>query len=297
MEDNAKNAAPAAPPTAPTGWASGGFGAGLVLVVLPTSALVLGSHWFASNPIVGLPVVAVLGIVILFGTLALVSTLFARLGLDNQAEALALPSGSIRAFIALALIVLFALIAVMLFESLGDTIEIKGLTEEQKVALVKEPTNHITALIPTTCPAAPADAASAASCAPGSMTYTAHVQRLLDPDAGALSKQLLTLVGTLMTSAVSFYFASRATEATAKNVMAAMAAPDKTTDTDTSKAGADAPGSDAADDAAKAASKAKADEATPPDAGTDDHVDACHVPVVNPTPDEALPPARGGVTS
>ena len=110
MDDKPPVVAAAPSPASRVGGALGGaFGAGLVLVVLPSLALIWKLKWFAENPAVGLPIVAVFGIMILFGALSLVSTLFARLELDNKAEALALPAGSIRAFIALALIDLMRL--------------------------------------------------------------------------------------------------------------------------------------------------------------------------------------------
>jgi len=267
MDDTSTHSATAAQPVRrPASWTSGAFGAGLVLVVLPSAALVLGIQRFAAQPAVGLPIVAVLGIMILFGALALVSTLFARLGLDDRAEALGLPAGSIRAFIALALIVLFALISVMLFESYGDSVRIDNLSEEQKAALVKEPTNHVTAVVPQAC------AASAPACAPGTMVYTAYLTVSRGSESSDLSKQLLILVGTLMTSVVSFYFAARATEATTKNVIAAI-------------------GPQAKQDSTQAAT------APPTPADNEAHVDGCGAPVTAPTADQDLPPATGGVAS
>ena len=98
----------------------GAFGAGLALVVLPSAALIMFVATLEKHSMVGLPILAIFGIMILFGALALISTVFARLDLSAPAEALALPPGSIRAAIALALIVLFALISVMLYQSLSQ---------------------------------------------------------------------------------------------------------------------------------------------------------------------------------
>ena len=164
MGDETRESAAAGTP--PASHFSGAFGAGFVLVVLPGVALVVFLPWFDDKPSIGLPIVAVFGIMILFGAMALVSTLFARLQLDNKLEALALPAGSVRAFIALALIVLFALISVMLFESFGQPYKIENLSEESKAALVKEPTNHVSAVIPV---CAAASASSTATPAPAAV--------------------------------------------------------------------------------------------------------------------------------
>ena len=118
-------------------------GAGIVLVLLPGLALFFGSHFLSKEASTGLPTVAIFGILILLGALALLATMFARLNLHCRDEALALPPGSIRAVIALALIVLFALMSVMLFNSLCSTKRtIEHLSESAKKALVSEPANH-----------------------------------------------------------------------------------------------------------------------------------------------------------
>src|SRR3954465_3810570 len=88
-------------------YTGGAVGAGLALVVLPCTALYFGIDRMFEMPTVGLPILAIFGIMILFGALALISTLFARLDLSDSTQAFGLPEGSIRAAIALSLIVLF----------------------------------------------------------------------------------------------------------------------------------------------------------------------------------------------
>ena len=80
------------------------------------------------------------------------------------------------------------------------------------------------------------------------------------------AKQLLTLIGTLMTSVVSFYFAARSSDASAKNAMNAVAQAINPTP------------------AAPAAGSAGKDDG--------DHE---HGGVKNPTRDDELPKATGGV--
>lgn len=263
----------------------GAFGAGLVLILLPSVALVFGTAWLAAKPAVGLPILAIFGITILFGALALVSTLFARLKLHNPQEALGLPAGSVRAAIALALIVLFALISVMLYESMGETYRIDGLAEDQKLALLKESSNHPTAVVPFQCPGADAPGQRPPremNCVDREIRYTVHLRQSRGNDSADLAKQLLILIGTLMTSVTSFYFASRGTEAAAKNAL------------DSLRDYGDAKGRDG-----DGGPRDKPNAAVPPDgerqAGAEDHMDGCNLPIENETDDEDLPPAKGGV--
>jgi hypothetical protein len=101
-----------------------------------------------------LPVLVITGVMALFATLALVAVTFSVAGLSDPKQALGLPEGSVRAAIALSLIVIFAITSIYLYSSLSK-----------------------------------ADANS-----PG-----------ID-----FAKQVFAVVGTLMTSVASFYFASRA---------------------------------------------------------------------------------------
>lgn len=272
----------------------GAFGAGLVLIFLPSLALVFGIGLLAREQVLGLPILAIFGIMILLGALALISTLFARLGLASISDALALPPGSIRAVIALSLIVLFALISVMLVQSLGRPFKLEGLSEAAKAELVRDPSNRVTAVIPVACdqagsarPQAAASPASdsaarsrapASACEAGPFSYTVYLGQEPGGEATELAKQLLVLIGTLMTSVTSFYFAARSGEVATKNAIGGLAA-----------AGA-APAVAATGAAQAATGPAQAD------AKIDDS-DGCDVEIANPTADQDLPAARGGVAT
>ena len=181
-------------------------GGGIVLVLLPSTAMVFGQAFFAEFPMIGLPTLAILGIMILFGALSLISTIFQRLGLADKTEALALPPGSIRAAIALSLIVLFGLISIMLYQSVADPYPITNLTQGQKEAMLRETGNRVMAVIPQSC--------GAAQCSDITQLYTVHLVQPQGKDSTDMAKQLLILVGTLMTSVTSFYFGSRTSIAT-----------------------------------------------------------------------------------
>lgn len=193
----------------------GGIGAGLALVVLPGVALFAGIGWINKAPMVGLPILAIFGIMILFGALALISAVFAQLNLSDRDQALALPEGSIRAAIALALIVLFAIISIMLFQSVSEPYKLEKLTAADKDVVMREVANRVLAVLPQVCPPVPAGAASATAvladpgCPAGETRYTVHLRQPPGQESTDLAKQLLILIGTLMTSVTSFYFASR----------------------------------------------------------------------------------------
>lgn len=107
-----------------------------------------------------LPVLVITGVMALFASLALVAVTFSVAGLSDETQALGLPEGSVRAAIALSLIVIFAITVIYFYGSMRD--------------LPKE---------------------------------SASVD---------FAKQVFAVVGTLMTSVSSFYFATRATTLTAK---------------------------------------------------------------------------------
>lgn len=253
------------------------FGAGLVLVALPTVALAIGVEQFSRHPTVGLALLAIFGIMILFGAMALTASLYATLNLSNRSEALGLPAGSVRAVIALSLVVLFATLAVMLFQSLarpdGLVQRLDGLSDDDKTLLLRQPGVRVVGVQRAACGAADVSA-------PG--CFNLQLQPMPGSDAVDLAKQLLTLIGTLMTSVTSFYFASRAAEAGAKaHTSAATAA----------VMGAAAAMAAPAVSAAPAATPA----ATHGPAHGDDDEDGCTVDIAEPTRDEDLPAAKGGV--
>jgi hypothetical protein len=253
------------------------FGAGLVLVALPTVALAIGVEHFSRHPTVGLALLAIFGIMILFGAMALTASLYATLNLSNRSEALGLPAGSVRAAIALSLVVLFATLAVMLFQSLarpdGLVQRLDGLSDDDKTLLLRQPGVRVVGVQRAACGAADASA-------PG--CFNLQLQPMPGNDAVDLAKQLLTLIGTLMTSVTSFYFASRAAEAGAK--------------AHTSAATAAVMGAAAAMSApVVSAAPATPAAATHGHAHGDDDEDGCTVDIAEPTRDEDLPAAKGGV--
>lgn len=122
------------------------------------------------NSAVVLPLLAIGGLLALLIVLALVSVFFQTLGLADRAQALALPEGSVRAVIALGLIVLFAILSIYLYASLRT-----------------------------------------------------------EPSASAVgvdvAKQILTVVGTLVTAVASFYFGANTVASAQKAAKEGIEAP------------------------------------------------------------------------
>ena len=82
-----------------------------------------------------LSLLAIGGVIVLILLLTVVATIFSVLGLTDKTQAMGLPEGSIRAVIALSLIVLFAILSVFLYQgvSLGGQINtIKNLSDADK---------------------------------------------------------------------------------------------------------------------------------------------------------------------
>jgi hypothetical protein len=105
----------------------------LVLVLLGLTTAIIVS---IDDAFVNLPMLLIAGIVVFLVTLSLVVVIFKRLGLHDNHTALGLPEGSIRAFIALSLILLFFILANSIFGTLSSagTIDFVGLTEAEREA-------------------------------------------------------------------------------------------------------------------------------------------------------------------
>lgn len=171
-----------------------------VTTLLLLVALLVLAGWLLSKDVfsseVRLPLLAIAGVIALIAALSFVSLAFAALDLSDKTQALALPEGSIRAVIALTLVVLFAIIGVFLYSSLSDgKLEIvTGLSATEVESLRTS---------------AAVEVALVRSTADGSATV--YYRAIHNPASEDFAKQLLTMIGTLVTSVASFYFGSRST--------------------------------------------------------------------------------------
>lgn len=190
-----------------------GFGV-LALVIV----LVFVFQWMAQLVSLGdgsLPLLAIGGVVVLIFMLTAVAMIFSILGLANKDQAMGLPEGSIRAVIALSLIVLFTLLSVFLYQNIssnGNLNTIKNMSDVERAQFIKDHASarDIQAVIVKDDKDQPVVAKDAKGKplkgADGQPKYFYDVTyRSANPAGEDFAKQLLVLLGTLMTAITSFY--------------------------------------------------------------------------------------------
>jgi hypothetical protein len=147
---------------------------------------------FSGPPEIILTILLIIGVIALVGALAGLLALHRTFGLANRNEALGLPPGSIRAILALMLVLVFAIMSVFLYyQSTTGIATSRGITQEQVDLL---PQDRITAI-------------RAAEPLPDG-TPTFDVDLSGSTASQQLAQQLITLLGTLVTAIAAFYFGS-----------------------------------------------------------------------------------------
>jgi hypothetical protein len=186
-----------------------------------------GIRLAGAGPELTLPLVVIVGVVVLLVTLALVAVTFSTLNMADSKQALGLPEGSVRAVIALMLLLVFAIAAIFLYSNVASSGKLR-IAEKLNTDAVIELRKHVTVLftIPpfveppvaapplagTTAPppagtTAPPPAGTAAPAA-DAPKYTAYFREVSSPAGDDIAKQLIVLLGTLVTAVASFYFGS-----------------------------------------------------------------------------------------
>jgi hypothetical protein len=151
-----------------------------------------------SGPEGALSIMFVAAAVILILVVCTLTIVTKRLGLHDQTEAMGLPRGSIRAIIALMLILLFFIAAIFLFNSTRRVPpvdnELRTLQGVDAARLATIPTEEIRS--------------QTARNAGGTTVYdVVLLPSPLDNQASDdLAKQLITVLGTLVTAVAAFYF-------------------------------------------------------------------------------------------
>jgi hypothetical protein len=139
-----------------------------------------------------LPLLAIGGIVVLIFMLAAVAMIFSALGLSNRELAMGLPEGSIRAVIALSLIVLFAILSIFLYQNVskgGALVKIEEMSAADRTEFIRNPYVRDVQSTPV-----------AGKAGVYNVSY-----RSANTAGDDFAKQLLVLLGTLMTAVTSFY--------------------------------------------------------------------------------------------
>ena len=173
----------------------------LLLVMGVPVAMSVGFLRLPPNPSHALPLLAISGVMALLAILAVVSATFSAIGLSKPEFALGLPEGSVRAVIALGLLVIFVTMTVYLFGEIdGDSYPSTGISREQIDALQDVWAGDIVSI---RCQ----DIRGADDC-----TVITRIERT---EVGKdLAKQTLTTIATLVVAVSSFYFGSRTVAAT-----------------------------------------------------------------------------------
>lgn len=171
------------------------LGGGALVVFVLVWVMVKFTGADGGNAVVALPLIVMVGVIVLLIVISLVTFTFSVLGLASPTEALGLPDGSVRAVIALMLLVLFSIVSIFLYNSVaagGGTVRhIEHVPDEQLSAMRAQVS--IVAAVPET----PAGT---------STVYYRNVNAAGDD----IAKQLIVLLGTLVTAVSSFYFGSNA---------------------------------------------------------------------------------------
>ncbi|WP_271571895.1 hypothetical protein [Bradyrhizobium sp. CCBAU 11386] len=172
------------------------------VILLVVACLGVAASLFTGKgpPEVMLPLLIISGVMMLLVTLALTAFVFSGVDLTDRTQALGLPEGSVRSVIALSLVLLFAILAVFLYSSMssrGKIFEAKGLTKEASTDLRDR-------LLPGQFVFEQPITDTA-----GKTTFTVQYRDTQNPASDDFAKQLLAIIGTLVTAVSSFYFGSR----------------------------------------------------------------------------------------
>ena len=184
-----------------------GWSTGLIaLTFIGGAVLFIALIAFAGLRFSGLTgaVLIVAGFVAVALMLLSASAVMTALGMGNRTEALGMPEGSIRAMIAMVLILMFAIIGIVVFNAATSEEQFtsSGLSQAQ-VDQVRAGGMIVLQQV--------LEPAAAVSPAPEPL-YTVIVRPAMTPASHDFGLQLLTTVSTLVVAVAGFYFGSRATD-------------------------------------------------------------------------------------
>jgi len=169
------------------------------------------------RPEVVLPLLVVAGVIAFLLALLACVAFLAVFRLTDYKQALGLPDGSIRAVLALGLVLIFAIVSIYLY---GSTANVRRDTATNL------PAEALPALAPGTVlniVAHPASAAPGAS-GPPVLLYDVTTRASGTETSDNLARQLITLIGTLVAALTAFYFGTRSAETAGVTAGAAVAA-------------------------------------------------------------------------
>ena len=167
--------------------------AGLVVLFVLSMVFILLTNLIRPGHDSPLPLVAIGGVVVLVLLLTAVAIMFSILSLTNKEQALGLPEGSIRTVIALSLIVLFAILSVFLYQNIskgGELLPVGEMSAAERMQFIQSnPNARDIQAVPVK----------------GKTDVYDVSYRSTNAASDDFAKQLLVLLGTLMTAITSFY--------------------------------------------------------------------------------------------
>ncbi|KQC03981.1 MAG: hypothetical protein APR53_04205 [Methanoculleus sp. SDB] len=151
-----------------------------------------------------LSVLLVISVIALTVSLTFTAFIFKHLGLSDRKQSLGLPEGSVRAVIALSLILIFMISSLLLFEEVRvlPTSQYRSITQELLNDIPKEQIAYIQQV---------------SVLINGTNETRYNVGRIMENSKASedLAKQIITTVSTLVVAVSSFYFASKTVAAAA----------------------------------------------------------------------------------
>jgi hypothetical protein len=174
------------------------------------AAIALSLHVVLGNvqdlkPEQAIAIILVAGVVILVSVLATTAVIFSHFGLQSPTEAFGLPEGSVRAMLALGLLLIFPIVAIFLYwqSSHPETEPLERVTAEQLNEIPgKELARVDRAQVPTAVPGAPVPT-------PGPEIF--EVRRRKSTEASDdLALQIFATSSTLLVAVAGFYFGTKA---------------------------------------------------------------------------------------
>ena len=166
------------------------------LLVVALGLVILGAYSTIGGfrDQLGLPALALAGILLLLGALLIFSIAMNAVELSDKTQALGLPEGSVRAIIALSLVGFFAIMAASVLHGTDKRVVPNPVNETEADEILRKNPDAMNVLrTPDPIPAGVTK-----------FKLSFEVPHKVDE----YGKQILTLVGTLMTAVIAFYFGS-----------------------------------------------------------------------------------------
>lgn len=172
------------------------IGASIVILILLGLLIAFGLPNTA-EAMIGAIIILFVGVILTL--MFIIAAGFSSLKLSDTTQAMGMPEGTIRALIAIFLIVVFVGIGIFIFRIIAippDTVTLPGLTKEQIAELARD--NIIAEIQQNTQDPA---------------TYDVVIRSSISQEGLQLAQQLVSILGTLVVAVAGFYFGARAVAA------------------------------------------------------------------------------------